>query len=237
METETNKFELADIYSKLLVEWMEKRESDEDMNGIDAEDEGLVDADDNYEFVERQKERLKELCDKFESVVFERQDIDPTKVTEWMENLFDGVGGKVGTSLASWSRDCNCNDIPHYCHRGDTDIEGLRQSIERSCADLWSPTSLPFDADTVKTCIEEILVERNLSEEKQTHLREFLTNESILAEIADVLNMRWTDLNNWDWQAPDGNHVYPRRDTSGKYRIWMDYDVLQAILSHFIGLT
>jgi hypothetical protein len=56
-------------------------------------------------------------------------------------------------------------------------------------------------------------------------------------EIADVLNIRFADFDNWSWQAGEqGIPVLPRPQLNGKYRIWMDEDVLQAIFIHYVGI-
>jgi hypothetical protein len=59
----------------------------------------------------------------------------------------------------------------------------------------------------------------------------------VLGEIADVLNMRFGDLQSWTWDADGGIPVMPRQQLNGKYRIWMDEDVLQAIFVHYIGIS
>ncbi|KAL4998963.1 hypothetical protein BDV10DRAFT_184855 [Aspergillus recurvatus] len=52
----------------------------------------------------------------------------------------------------------------------------------------------------------------------------------------NVLNMRWADLENWDWFAgDDGVPVLPRQQLNGKYRILMEEDVLQLIFVQYIG--
>ena len=66
---------------------------------------------------------------------------------------------------------------------------------------------------------------------------EFLTNDIVLTEIADVLNMRFKDLREWSWEAEGGLFYEPRRQLNEKYRIMMDEDILQAIFIHLIGVT
>lgn len=47
--------------------------------------------------------------------------------------------------------------------------------------------------------------------------------------------MRFADLKNWDWHAgDDGIPVLRRQELNGKYRIWMDDDVLQTIFVEHI---
>lgn len=49
--------------------------------------------------------------------------------------------------------------------------------------------------------------------------------------------MRFADIDNWNWEAGvEGIPVLPRQQLNGKYRIWMDEDVLQAIFIHYVGI-
>ena len=69
-------------------------------------------------------------------------------------------------------------------------------------------------------------------------LKLFLDNDLALTEIADVLNFRYASLGNWNWHAGDaGIPVLPQQQWNGKYRIWMDEDVLQTIFVQYIGIV
>ncbi|KAK8041294.1 hypothetical protein PG994_014301 [Apiospora phragmitis] len=95
----------------------------------------------------------------------------------------------------------------------------------------------PFDSDCLKWCLRGLLAEDLVSDEQQATLRDFLDNEAALKEIGDVLNMRYADFDSWQWQAGDnGIPVLPRQQLNGKYRIWMDEDVIQAIFVEFVGI-
>ena len=73
----------------------------------------------------------------------------------------------------------------------------------------------------------------------EVHLaKRFLCRQavSVLGEIRDVLNMRFRDLKDWNWNLGDeGMPVVPRQSLNGKWRVMMDEDVLQALLTHWIG--
>lgn len=62
-----------------------------------------------------------------------------------------------------------------------------------------------------------------MSDLKKNTLEEFLKDEVVLAKIADVLNMRFVDLEGWSWDAnlDNGIPVAPCRQLNGKYRIVM----------------
>ena len=203
LEVQGRRLALAHLYSRLVTEWMEPAAP---MNG-----ESPVASDDSFEVVDRQKERLQELCDRFEKVVFSPLETDEMEIDLYMAGLFPGTD--MERALAY-----------------------LRIDIGSECSGLIAD-SKPFDNRWLKWSIDALLSEDLLSDEKQAILREFLENDLVLGEIADVLNMRYADFDSWEWDAgPDGIPVLPRQQLNGKYRIWMDEDVLQAIFVEYVGI-
>ena len=56
-----------------------------------------------------------------------------------------------------------------------------------------------------------------------------------LGEVADVLNMHLFSLSSCSWPE-EGALVERRKHLNGKYRIFMDEDIIQAIFLCFISL-
>lgn len=54
----------------------------------------------------------------------------------------------------------------------------------------------PFDQRSIRWCIEGLLKNDLLSEDKKVILQDFLQDEVALGEICDVLNMKYKDLKN-----------------------------------------
>ncbi|KAJ9656579.1 hypothetical protein H2201_008491 [Coniosporium apollinis] len=208
LEIKSRRLDLAALYSRLLTEWMD---SPTGPNEEPASHDSSA-SEDSFEFVERQRERLQQLCDQFESVVFEPLHTDEVEIDNYMQQLFAGdVGAKA--------------------------LEQLRRDVGRRGKDMLAAFA-PFNHKTLSWCINGLLAEDLLSDEKKSILQDLLQNEVVLSEIADVLNMRFADIENWAWHAgDDGIPVMPRQQLNGKYRIWMDEDVLQAIFVHYIGIT
>ncbi|KAL4905539.1 hypothetical protein BDW74DRAFT_17810 [Aspergillus multicolor] len=160
---------------------------------------------------ERQKQRLQQLVDQFEETVFTPLKTSAEEIHAFFDELFPG-------------------------DEEMKQLRALRERIEENSRDFFEREA-PFDRDSLMATIKGLLTEDILSEEKQGVLKSFLKNDVALTEIADVLNMRWADLDNWDWFAGDeGIPVLPRQQLNGKYRIWMDEDVLQLIFVQYIGL-
>ncbi|KAI1438585.1 hypothetical protein GGR50DRAFT_685279 [Xylaria sp. CBS 124048] len=202
LDVQSRKLNIGHLWSRLVTEWMD---SSTPMSGAPAaDDEGPND-------VDRQEQRLKELCEKFEKVVFTPLETDESRIKQYMQNLFTGDDAKKA-------------------------LESLRSRIQRDELALLD-SQAPFNRDTLRWCVNGLLAEDLLSDEKQATLRDFLENPVVLDEISDVLNMRFADFDNWSWDASEyGIPVLPRPQLNGKYRIWMDEDVLQAIFIHYVGI-
>ncbi|GAP88949.1 hypothetical protein SAMD00023353_3400220 [Rosellinia necatrix] len=201
LDIQSRKLGIGNLWSCLVAEWMDT--STPMGEAPDAGDESGEAA--------RQEKRLKELCDKFEEVVFTPLETDGARIERYMQDLFGG-------------------------DEGDKALKTLRGRI-RSREEELLGARRPFDRAVLRWCVNGLLAEDLLSDEKQAVLRDFLDNRVVLDEIADVLNMRFADFDNWSWEAGErGIPVLPRPQLNGKYRIWMDEDVLQAIFIHYVGI-
>ena len=206
LDIQSRKLDMAHLYSRLLTEWMDQPTSDP-LENLPAEDN-----DDAFEIVvERQRQRLSELVDKFESVVFEPLETSDAEIRKFLDNLFTDEESRK-------------------------ELEKLRKDISEASEKLMAEVA-PFNEESLTSCIKGLLTEDILSDEKQAILRDFLDNEVAKSEIADVLNMRYSDLKQWHWDAgKDGIRVMPRAGLNGKYRIWADDDILQMIFVQYIGI-
>lgn len=207
LEIQTRKLGLARLYTKLVTEWMDIAAKDSPRSSDNP------DEDSGFESIDQQKERLQDLCDKFEAVVFEPLHTDESEINAYIAGLFQDQDGEASKLLSEI--------------RGHITDGGKALLAEKA----------PFDLPTLDWAIKGLLAEDLLSDEKQSLLREILDNDVVLREIADVLNMRIADLDDWHWGAGElGIPVLPRQQLNGKYRVWMDEDVIQAILIHYIGI-
>jgi hypothetical protein len=203
LDVQTRRLDLADLYSRLLREWLNSSDEGEEI----VEEDGSLDG--SFEVVE--KDRLKQLRDKFEAAVFTSLDTNSEEIQEYLNGLFESEeDGKA--------------------------LERLRREVGYLGSRAAAPA--PFDKHTLNWCIKGLLNNELLKDEKKAILEEFRKDEVARGEICDVLNMQYADLQNWSWDAgDDGLPVEPRRQANGKYRVMMDEDVLQAIFLHYIGMT
>ena len=145
----------------------------------------------------------------WESIVFGGESkSDPVAIKSYLEDLFGST--TMSKKLTK------------------TPLESLRASMEDF--DLGH-----FSTESLQTCIKGILKTDLLSEPKRKALADFQNNPGFLSEMSDVLNMQIDALDSWTW----GEEAVPleiRRALNGKYRVYMDEEIMQALLLHFIGM-
>jgi len=107
-------------------------------------------------------------------------------------------------------------------------LENLRETL--GSFDLGT-----LDVESFKTCISGVLKIDLLSDAKRKTVSEFLGSPMILREMVDVLNMQIEALESWSW-GNEGISVDVRRALNGKYRVYMDEEILQALLLYFVGM-
>jgi hypothetical protein len=92
-----------------------------------------------------------------------------------------------------------------------------------------------FDDVSLTWVIKGLLRSNLVTDEKRKVLQDFLNNKVVLAEVADVLNMRMKSLDKWRW-GTEGTPVEQQRQLNGRYRFYHDEDLLQTILLRYIGV-
>ncbi|KAI1747424.1 hypothetical protein F4782DRAFT_521322 [Xylaria castorea] len=148
----------------------------------------------------------------WEKVVFEPAGVDGTALKAYLLHLF-GLqdGGKPAQAKA---------------------LEQLRDKLGRFENTMAAPRQL--NSTTLTWVIDGLLASDLLTDERREVLRDFLGNPTILAEVADVLNMRLASLSTWSWG--ESVTLQQQRKITGVYNVLMHEDVLQAIFLHYIGV-
>ena len=146
----------------------------------------------------------------WESLVFDKNSKpDPTAIEEYLGKLFGSTS--KSTKLSK------------------TPLETMRESIKS-----FHPEKITVDI--LEVCITTMLKTDLLSKAKRTALGDFRNNAMILKEMADVLNLQLDALDSWSW-GDEPINVEVRRSLNGKYRVYMDEEIMQALLLHFIGMS
>ena len=143
----------------------------------------------------------------WEKLIFEPLETDKAAIFDYLQNLFGGGGTNKQAAKA---------------------LQALRKRI-----DEFDPGQ--FDESVLRWTIRGLLASDLPSAEKRAVLKDFLTNSVILTEISDVLNLRLASIKTWTWDT-DGLLVEMRRNVNGKYHMYIEEDLLQAIFLQFIGV-
>ncbi|TKA77618.1 hypothetical protein B0A55_03131 [Friedmanniomyces simplex] len=149
---------------------------------------------------------------KWEESVFTETAVDQPAIERMLHDLFEA------------SED-DSNALPKA-------IEALRASVKEFEQRL--PSSDKFSNQSLRWAISGLLASDLLTNEKREALRDFSSNDTILREVADVLNMRLAALGDWTW----GSEVLveERRQLNGTYNIYLHEDLLQALFLQHIGV-
>ena len=210
LRKETIKFEFAELFGKLLIQWVSKSGADATRVATAeaaSDDVKMDDSSTISNFQDVGRKEMHEQRAQFESIIFKPLDTDATAIEKYLEDIFSSK-------------------------EAQRQLVDCRIGIESFGRRLFDN---PFTPETVKSTIQSLLNADLLSNEKRTTLQEFMRDKTVLGEVADVLNMHLFSLSSWSWPE-EGVPVEMRRHLNGKYRIFMDEDIIQAIFLHFIGL-
>ncbi|KAF4548332.1 Hypothetical protein D9617_29g007090 [Elsinoe fawcettii] len=179
-------------------------------------------------------------------------------VTEWLENPndanrqhekdsdFEHVGRqemhdqrKTWESIVFAERKVNVGDLTKYLTKLFGSAEAAVKSAEVTPLDTLRRTMKRFqisslDTPTLKDTIDGVIKSDLFAGEKRDALLDLKDRDSVLAEVVDVLNMSLKPLKDWSWEQ-NAIPVSQRRQINGKYRFFMDEEIHQALLVHFIG--
>ncbi|KAI5815395.1 hypothetical protein BZA77DRAFT_85994 [Pyronema omphalodes] len=106
---------------------------------------------------------------------------------------------------------------------GESALEDMRERI-KTAAEYYSIIT----ESAVVEAMQMLLKNDLLSNEKQATLKEFLQNKVVLKEITDVIKIYFSSIDTWSWPE-DGITVEMRRQINGKYRVYMDEEIIQAV--------
>lgn len=136
------------------------------------------------------------------------KDFDQSQFQEFLHTLFNNDGETESLRL----------------------LQETRRQVKGFCENFTNTTS---DTSDLQYVIDGLLAGDSLCPEKGVTLRELRENEDALGEVATLLTSLINDYKNWTW--PEAIQVDFRRDITGRYRAFMDEDIITAIFLHYVG--
>ncbi|EAW07507.1 uncharacterized protein ACLA_022210 [Aspergillus clavatus NRRL 1] len=203
------KHEHAAFYSKLVTEWLENLGSDA-ASASTTPSVAAGEQSDDKGFEQVGRAEMQEQRATWEALVFATAERNPESIRAYLDGLFAATG---------MSRQA---------------LKELRESIKSFGTDLAAQKK-SFSLDDLKWVSQSLLKTDLLSKEKTVILKEFMRNEAVAQEVVDVLNMRLSSLDSWTWPE-EGIPVEMRRQLNGKYRVFMDEDLLDGLLFQYLGI-
>ncbi|KAJ5975708.1 hypothetical protein N7481_009415 [Penicillium waksmanii] len=202
------KHDHASFYSKLVTEWLAQLDAQNvsDINKDGGSDSGKSET--GFERVGRAEMHNQRA--QWESLVFSTGNhVEAKDIRSYLDGLF------------------------HKDKLTKQAFKELRESVQRFGNDLATEGNW-LDANELQWVSNALMQTDLLSTEKTSVLKEFMRNKEVTQEVADVLNMRLSSLESWSW-SQDGIPVEMRRQLNGKYRVFMDEDLLDSLMLQYLG--
>jgi hypothetical protein len=204
------KYKYADLFGRLVTEWIENPNSAQTQHSGPGRRPGPPSPSDPDSFEHVGREEMHEQRKQWESYAFSELKRDQTAIDTYLKDLFSPT--RKGKKLTI------------------TPLHQLQLTMGKF--DEMEPKR--FTEDVVRWCISGVIKAGLFSGKKQEGLLDLQDRDTVMKEMADVLNMELDSLGTWKWDpAPVPLHM--RRQINGKYRVFYDEDIHQAILLHFIG--
>ncbi|PYH79145.1 hypothetical protein BO82DRAFT_356738 [Aspergillus uvarum CBS 121591] len=201
--------EHASFYSDLVTEWLGDLSAGEPV-APSAAGAGAGADENSASFEQVGRAEMHEQRAKWESLVFTEADIDAAAIRSYLDGIFE-------TSTQTQQA-----------------LKGLRDKI-RSFGTKFASKKTWFKAKDLAWISKSLLSSDLLTKEKTAILKEFMRNPAVAQEVADVLNMRLGALDTWAWSG-EGIPVEMRRQLNGKYRVFMDEDLLDSLMFQYLGV-
>ena len=169
LQRQSARYEYADLYGKLIEEWLASREIDSSNSAGDD-----INMDD-YEQVQGKKKLVS--ISAWEESVFTTVEVDQSALNTYLEGIFmSKAADRKSTAKA---------------------LHTLRDKVSSFEATLASPNQI--DQYKLKKAISDLISSDLLTQEKRSVLRDFRRNHVVLSEIVDVLNLRLAAIQTWSW--------------------------------------
>jgi hypothetical protein len=154
------------------------------------------------------REELHEQVVRLRSIIFQPTTIDTDALEAYLSDVFSSTK--------------TAQEVLNNMRAGMAAFgQDLRNRTITACDMLWT--------------VESLLASDLMLPDKRAALREFTDNETVLEEVANVINMRLRALGSWKW-PDEAITVDMRRSLNGKYRAFTDPDILDALFLQWVGI-
>ena len=210
---QSNKFAYTDLFSRLATEWVDKPNDANLLLDTPFKGDSTSESSDteSYESVKVGRGEMYRQRQEWDSFVFTERQTDAAAIEAYLTNLFVEPQQKKKVR--------------------ETPFEQLQKAFKE-----WTVKDSTCSTPDVALAIKAVLKADLLSGRKRDELIA-LSNagKGVLAEVADVINMEIAHLDDWSWK-PSPTPAQMRKQLNGKYRVYMDPEIHQALLLQYIGI-
>lgn len=154
------------------------------------------------------RQEMQDQRKEWESLVFSPMPLDEAKILSTLTNVFSSP-----EALQS--------------------LDVLRSGVETLCHTMQEAK---IQENDMKIIVDGLIASDLLSDEQTSVLKEVRNSKTWLVEMADVLNLRLQSIERWTWQT-EAMSLEMRRQLNGKYRVFMQEEITQALLIYHVGIT
>ncbi|KAI9712052.1 MAG: hypothetical protein M1820_001761 [Bogoriella megaspora] len=209
------KYDYACLFGQLVTEATDNSNAEESklrsLDAADAEDvSSSGDTDSNVSFMEVGRQEMHDQRREWEQYSFLQRLTDQKAIEKYLDELFGGT-----TKAKKLVK---------------TPLQNLRESFHK----FDDNVKLGFNVSVLNECIDGVLTSGLFIGAKRAALAELKGRDAALSEIADVLNMELNTLDSWNWSTSPIT-LTMRKQLNGKYRVFMDEEIYEALFLHHIG--
>ena len=146
----------------------------------------------------------------WESYAFTEKVTDPEKITRMLEETFEPITSSN-----------NQSDPISQIRSVFAEYEGIKS------VDITKPL--------ISKAMQVLVSEDLFAGDKRKALEELRSNDTVLTEMMHVLRSDFDALDEWKWET-DPLIACMRRHINGKYRVYLDEDVTQAVFIQIVGI-
>ncbi|KAF5349245.1 hypothetical protein D9756_009471 [Leucocoprinus leucothites] len=199
------KLEFARLCGQLYTDWLECGDAVTVRSDVSGP---LPSQDTTKEDVKQEgRQEMHEQVARLRSIIFQPTNMDTEALEAYLSNAFSSKAAQ-------------------------TVLEDMRTGMANFGQALRDRT---ITASDMRWTVESLLASDLMLPDKRAALREFTDNQTVLEEVANVINMRLRGLGSWKWPG-EAVTVDMRRYLHGKYRAFTDPDILDALFLQWVGI-
>ncbi|KAL7266365.1 hypothetical protein RUND412_011091, partial [Rhizina undulata] len=217
------KFEYAYLFDSVLTEWLQTDGNTETSVKGDSKSK-----DGNESFIHTGRAEGIQQREMIEDMIFSEAKPDLPRFHAFLNKSFAIDGNVDGEGAPKYSQVSKKEKA--LLKR---ELERIRQGVKGFGKKLLLYKQV--NSSDVENAIMGLLVGDCLGEDKRATCMEIKSSSTILQEIASVINILLRDLKNWKWPE-EGVNIRLLRQLNGRYRAYLDEELLTAIFLQFVGI-